>query len=167
MSLLPWCVELKLLCKVCEGYVPVSEVEAHAKTCAISFPVQVIRFEATEDAELPAKSKKNADPEVRTLADLPLTVLNALDKSEVPRELYEKHLDVLVNVRPLGRGVCQIAELIVGLLVGSEFRVKNAISSVREAAHSASRCCVHCAGPHNPRNNRIVGSSRTRKRNDA
>jgi hypothetical protein len=35
---------LSLLCKVCGGRVPVEVVEKHARVCAISFPVQILRF---------------------------------------------------------------------------------------------------------------------------
>lgn len=95
--------ELTLLCKVCESNVPLDDVEKHAKTCAISFPVQIIRFEHSLDAEDIEKKKKAAlnsrgETEVATLEDFPHTVITALEKSGVPLEMYAKHLDVLVNV---------------------------------------------------------------------
>ncbi len=90
--------ELTLLCKVCEAQVPVSLVEKHAKTCAISFPVQIIRFEHSFNSEEARRKKESGVPEIARLEDFPLSVVNALDKSGVPREMYAKHLDVLVNV---------------------------------------------------------------------
>jgi hypothetical protein len=91
---------LALLCKVCLLKVPIDLVESHAKTCAISFPVQIIRFEHSAEAEVETKKKKKKEDEsvIAVLEDFPQSVLNALDKSAVPREMYSKHLDVLVNV---------------------------------------------------------------------
>lgn len=110
---------LTLLCKVCGGRVPIDLVEKHAKICAISFPVQILRFAHSvvrktffflsfffqsilfQEAEQPAPEKKRVKKdgeEISCLEDFPQTVLTALDKSGVPRELYAKHLPVLVNV---------------------------------------------------------------------
>jgi hypothetical protein len=56
---------------------------------------------AVQEAEQQAvkkREKKKEGDEISCLDDFPQTVLTALDKSGVPRELFAKHLDVLVNV---------------------------------------------------------------------
>lgn len=93
--------QLSLLCKVCGSKIPVDLVEKHAKTCAISFPVQIIRFEHSAEAEPDKKTvaaKQDDAVVVNTINDFPQTVLTALDKSGVPKEMYARNLDVLVNV---------------------------------------------------------------------
>lgn len=94
--------ELTLKCTICELQVPVSQVEKHAKHCAISFPVQIIRFEHSsgeqEQVKKPPTASSPPVPVISRLEDFPVTVLNALDKSGVTRDVYCAHLDVLVNV---------------------------------------------------------------------
>lgn len=96
-------IGLTLLCKVCQGRIPLDQVEPHAKICAISFPVQIIRFEHSVEPDEREDKKKMAmarkgEAEIAVLEDFPVSVLNALEKSGVPKEMYSKHLGVLVNV---------------------------------------------------------------------
>ncbi len=89
---------LTLLCKVCGERVAVEVVEKHARVCAISYPVQVLRFAHSVEAEQAPAPKKKSGDEIAVLDDLPQTVLTALDKTGLPREMFAKHLDVLINV---------------------------------------------------------------------